>query len=327
MSHLNKPKYNFGWGNPHFLLDILSEKLPNLLYSPKITDMIYGPYEGTAEIIHQTHDVIETTTNRSYEYILITNGASSALNILLRYMKKQGYMNVHTSYYGYPSYEEMIKRAGLKRVRDYDHQASLLDQAGLNPSVRLIDSPENPTGIQFTGGDADRDIWDSVYHNEIYTPRTHLQPKHKFLVGSYSKLLGLAGMRVGFIATNDYLAYQSLYLESRNENTGVSRASQDLLCMILKKLDLNTFMQQGARDLCYNKEEFQKIEYLFDHQPVGDVGMFYCVKAEEKALQILEKAGVEYVKLDDDTIRLSMGHNKKITQDGIKAILKEDNGG
>lgn len=320
-------KFNMGWGNPHFLLEILQEQLPNLLYSPKLTDMIYGPYEGTADMINKTHQVIEDTTGRSYEYILMTNGASSAINILLRYMKKQGYRNIHTSYYGYPSYEEMIKRAGLNRIRDYDNVPTIYYDQLHNGGVRLIDSPENPTGIQFTGGDPSRDIWDGVYHNEIYTSRVHLQPKHKFFVSSYSKLLGLAGMRLGFIATNDYAAYQALYAEARNENTGVSRASQEILCKILKNLDLNAFMRKGNTDLCYNKEEFQKIEYLFDHQPVGDVGMFYCVKADEKAIQTLEKANVEFVRLDQDTIRLSMGNTKQHTKDGIAAILKEDKGG
>jgi aspartate/methionine/tyrosine aminotransferase len=211
----------------------------------------------------------------------------------------------------------MIKRAGLERVRD-------LESKQLKYGVRLIDSPENPTGKQYIGGESDRDVWDGVYHNAIYTKARHLQPRHKYFVGSYSKLLGIAGARIGFIATNDTLAYEGLLIESRNEMTGISRPSQDMVVDILQKIDLDLFMDRGFQDLCYNKEEFQKIEYLFDGQEVNQVGMFYCAKVHPSARNLLDRVGVEYVMLDEETIRLSMGQTKQIVKDGIKSILKED---
>ncbi len=323
---MDKIKYNFGWGNPYFLLDILSDMYVGTS-QPNIHSLIYGPYEGIPSLIEATHKVIAETTGQKYSHILITNGASSAINCLLRRFKRDGGETVHTTQYGYPSYEEMIKRAGLKRVNNLD--APMLN-LGLShdlmkvTTIRLIDSPENPMGVQYTGGSADRDIWDGVYHNKIYTQAKHLQPQHKYFVGSYSKLLGVAGARIGFIATNDPLAYDALLTESRNELTGVSRPSQELIVNILKSIDLNEFMTRGLGSLCYNKEEFQKIEYLFDGQPVNEVGMFYCAKADPKAVNVLDRAGVEYVRLDDETIRLSMGQSRPVVKDGIKAILKED---
>jgi aspartate/methionine/tyrosine aminotransferase len=323
---MDKIKYNFGWGNPYFLLDILhATYFPNLTMD--VTKLIYGPYEGTKELIETSHRVIKETTGQQYSHLLITNGASSAVNVLLRYFKARGGREVFTTQYGYPSYEEMIKRAGLKRVRGL-HKPMV--NLGLShdlmtvQAMRLIDSPENPLGDQFTGGDEHRDIWDGVYHNKIYTQNMAAQPKHKFFVGSYSKLLGVAGARIGFIATNDPLAYEALLIESRNELTGISRPSQDLIVDIMKKIDLDKFMRIGHLHLCYNKSEFQKIEYLFDGQPVNDVGMFYCAKADPKAVSTLERAGVEYVRLDDETIRLSMGQTLEVVKNGIQAILKED---
>ena len=324
---MSKVKYNFGWGNPYFLLDILSDTYVQGQYHTDLKKLIYGPYEGIPTLIEETHKVIAQTTGQKYNHILITNGASSAVNCLLRKFKRDGGQVVHTTKYGYPSYEEMINRAGLKRVRNLD---APMVNLGLSrdlmtiQAIRLIDSPENPMGEQYTGGDDYRDIWDGVYHNKIYTQYSHLQPKHKYFVGSYSKLLGVAGARVGFIATNDTLAYEGLLAEARNELTGVSRPSQELIVNILKTIDLNAFMNRGFHVLGYNKEEFQKIEYLFDGQPVNEVGMFYCVKADPKAVNILDNAGVEYVRLDDETIRLSMGQTREIVKDGIKSILKED---
>lgn len=326
MSNQKEIKFNFGWGNPYFLLEIL-DGMYKVSNSSDIKSLIYGPYEGTSDLITETRQVILKNTGQTYNYVLITNGASSAINLLLRRFKSLGGETVYTTKYGYPSYEEMIKRAGLKRVRDLDGpQLNLGLSRDLQKDIamRLIDSPENPMGDQYIGGNPDRDIWDGVYHNAIYTKARHLQPKHKFFVGSYSKLLGIAGARIGFIATDDHLAYQSLLGQSHNELTGISRPSQDMVVDILQKIDLDLFMERGFQDLCYNKEEFQRIEYLFDGQEVNQVGMFYCAKIHPTAKNLLDSVGVEYVMLDEETIRLSMGQTKEVVKNGIKAILKED---
>ena len=319
-------QYDWAWGNPYFLLDVLDSVYTAHTFSigPTVSDMIYGPYEGMPTLIQETHKVIKQVTDQQYNYILITNGASNAINTILRHFKSRGGNIVYTTKYGYPAYEEMIKRAGLMRIRDLN--AAPLELGAMpNQTIRLIDSPENPFGEHFTGGNAGQDIWDAAYNNPIYTS-FHLtkQPLHRIHVGSYSKLLGVAGARVGYIATNDPILYEALVQESRNDLTGPSRPSQKFILDILKKIHLKDFMLLGKKHLHDNKEEFQKIEYLFDGQVVNEIGMFYCVKPHPKALALLDKVGVGYVRLDDDTIRLSMGQTKDKVKEGIKAILKED---
>lgn len=322
MSEKNRINWDLGWGNPYFLLDILKNTMSNK-FLHNIEDMNYGPYEGNSKIIEQTHQVIKETTGQEYNHILMTNGASGALNLILRRFRAKGGEKVYTTQYGYPSYGSFISRAGLERIRDLN-SCPLSLGIGNNLHMRLIDSPENPLGTQYTLGNPDIDIWDSVYNNQIYTKKTRIIPKHKFMVGSYSKLLGLAGARLGFIATNDPLAYEDLKIESRAEYTGISKPSQDMIGHILTSIKLDKFMQYGNEDLCYNKEEFQKIEYLFDGQEVNEVGMFYCAKADPKAVDLLDRVGIGYVRLDEETIRLSMGHTKKTTKEAIKAILTGD---
>ena len=103
----------------------------------------------------------------------------------------------------------------------------------------------------------------------------------------------------------------------------VSVPSQRLIVDILTKVDLERFMGLGKTYLNYNREEFQKIEFLFDGQPIQEVGMFYCAHAEKKALEVLDKCGINYVDLGSSYIRLSLGQTGKITREGIKAIIKE----
>jgi aspartate/methionine/tyrosine aminotransferase len=324
MSTIPKIRYDYGWGNPYFLLEILDNTYASSSFSMgSVQSMIYGPYEGIPGLIQETHRVIKLLTGLEYKHILITNGASNGINTILRHFKARGGNIVYTTKYGYPSYEGMIKGAGLVRTRDLN-AAPLEIGAMPNQTIRLIDSPENPFGEHFTGGDAGADIWDAVYHNKIYTHKLYAMPSHRIHVGSYSKLLGVAGARVGFIAVNEPLLYDALVQESRNDLTGPSRPSQYYVLDILKKIDLDDFMTQGREYLCYNKEEFQKIEYLFDGQKVNEIGMFYCAKADDKALQLLDRVGASYVKLDNETIRLSMGQTKDIVKNGIRAILKGD---
>ena len=320
----NKIKWDLGWGNPHFLLELLGQVYrPSSRSVGSIKSMFYGPYEGIPELIEETHKVIKEITGQQYKHILITNGASNGINTVLRHFKSRGGNIVYTTKYGYPSYEAMIKGAGLVRVRKLN--AAPLELGAMpNQTIRLIDSPENPFGTHFTGGDPGSDIWDSVYHNKIYTHKLTEIPKHRIHIGSYSKLLGVAGARVGYIAVNEPLLYEALVQESRTDLTGPSRPSQELILDILREVDLDCFMNRGKVILDFNKEAFQKIEYLFDGQCVNEIGMFYCAKADWKALRLLDDVGVGYVKLDNATVRLSMGHTGKITDDAIRAILKRD---
>jgi aspartate/methionine/tyrosine aminotransferase len=318
----NNIKWDMGWGNPYFLIDILSSLYVGGVH-PSVHDMTYGPYEGNEKLIEQTHEVILKTTGQKYKHILITNGASGAINLILRRFKAKGGERVYTTQYGYPSYDSFIERAGLERVRDLSLcpiQIAIND----NANIRLIDSPENPMGTQYVIGNSGVDIWDGVYNSPIYTKWMRMIPGHRFMVGSYSKLLGVAGARIGFIATNDPLAYEDLKIECKAEYTGVSKPSQSMISDILHSIDLEDFMNLGNRSLCCNREEFAKIEYLFDGQAVNEVGMFYCVKADPKAVKTLDKVGIGYVRLDDETIRLSMGQTRFVVTNAIKDILKED---
>ena len=319
-------KFDFGWGNPYFLLEILDNTYHQRLAPFNIKDMIYCPDLGMDKLIEVTHKMIEETMGLKYENIIITTGATQAANILLRVLKNptgklEIFNNVETPPYGFPYYGNMIEKAGytrtsdLKKLKGFDHT-----------SVKLIDSPSNPQGIQYGSafGSNLNTIWDSVYHNKIYTTNLSTIPEHMAMVGSYSKLLGITGARVGFIATNYHALAKKCAHECLMENATISVPSQELIIDIMDKIDLDHFLTAGKNSIDLNREEFRKIEYLFDNQPVPETGMFYCAFADKKALEILEKCGIKYVDLGDSYIRLSLGQTNEITREAIAAILKED---
>ena len=320
----NDKSWNFGWGNPFFLLDILDEQYSQRLAPFNIKNMIYSPDLGMDKLIETTRRTIEETIGLKYEYIIITTGATQAINVLLRVLRnnrKTQLSIVETPQYGYPYYGDMISKAGYVRVSNSE---SLKQFNPLN--VKLIDSPSNPQGIQY-GSDYGFElntIWDSVYHNKIYTTDLTKIPKHHSMAGSYSKLLGLTGARIGYIATNNYSLAKQCSHECLMENATISVPSQELIIDIMGKIDLDYFLNAGKYSIDRNREEMSKIEYLFDNQPVPGTGMFYCANADNKALQILEKCGIKYVDLGNNYIRLSLGQTNSITKDAIKAIIKKD---
>ena len=319
MKNENIKIFDFSWGNPYFLLEILNGLYRQKLNPYDIKNMVYGPDAGFDDLRRITKKIIKQTTGLEYKHVIITNGATHGINIVLQLLKRQEapIKTVVTTQYGYPFYEDMIKHKELGRKRD-------LLYGGSEKFVRLIDSPSNPEGQQVRFGDPSIDIWDAVYHNEIYTNDLTTYPAHHFFISSYSKLLGVTGARVGFVATNNMATHLMLKNEILKDLATISVPSQRLIVDILEKVDINRFTGLGKAYLNYNREEFQKIEYLFDNQRVQEKGMFYCAFADKKCLELLEKCGINYVSLGENYIRLSLGQTGSVTRAGIKTILKED---
>jgi aspartate/methionine/tyrosine aminotransferase len=263
--------------------------------------------------------MINQTTGLKYRYIIITNGATSAINCCLRHFRGK-FDHVCMRKYGYPYYPDMIKKAGYAKIE----RGSKEDGDPLLRKINLIDSPSNPEGLQTSVGGDRNTIWDAVYHSKIYNASPNIIPPHRLMVGSYSKLLGVTGARVGFIATNNKADYEALSHESLIENATISVLSQQFILNILRNLHLDKFFQEGKKSLDNNREIFHQIRNIFDNQPVQQKGMFYCVNVDKKALQILNKCGIKYVSFEDDLIRLSLGQTNKLTQTAIGTILKED---
>lgn len=313
---MGKREINLSWGNPYFLLEILKNMYQPPLTPVNVGGLSYPPKDGLPELKELTKKVIKKNTGLDFKHILITNGATSALNTILRFEKPD---KVHTGEYGYPLYDRIIEDNGMRRIKDLHH-------TGLSTSyMRLIDSPSNPEGIQMAAGNKKTDIWDAVYHNKVYTDDLKTFPNEfKYLVGSYSKMLGVAGCRVGYIATNNMFLNKLLHQQNWKDLAGVSTLSQNLIIHLLKNLDLDRFMNRGSLYLCYAREEFQKIEYLFDGQPVNQKGMFYCAKTTAKMMDFFTDCGIVYTELDQNTMRLSMGNTLKNTKEAINRVLKKD---
>lgn len=287
----------------------------------KIEEMGYPPYEGMPDLVNHVKGML-----KNYEHVLITNGTTSSINIVLKALvNNEGRRVVVTNKHYFPYYPNIIEHAFCQ------HKTGIATDTGFADfKMNLLDAPSNPWGAIVDHKDIHNNtIWDSVYASKIYiNSLEELNVGHRVNVGSFSKILGIAGLRLGWIATNSKKDYDLFYAEQQYSLCGVSMLGQDLLTDILDTVDFDLFCTRAKFAVNSNREEFLKLGGFFDNQQIPSNGMFYPVWVDDKALTILERAGVGYMKLDTEgqstLIRFNLAQNRTMTKDAIKAIKTAD---
>lgn len=288
-------------------------------------DFGYPKHEGDPRLVSLTADVIKRQTSEVYKHIFLTNGATGAVVIAMRAFASLGFGTVKTSEPPYFSlYPGMIKAAAMNHITD---RAGW----GLDEFVELIDSPSNPRGnIALVTDVKNRPstILDAVYHNRVYTNGTIGTVPHDIVCGSYSKLTGLNGIRVGWIATNDDLLALEIQSLVTSEYCGISFPSTHILLNTLDQFDWDQFELNARFRLDMNRDEWAKVTRYFARN-VNPNGMFYYTELDTSAKKLLAKAGILYQcgsKMDHTGQhgRFNLGQSNELIREAVKAILKAD---
>ena len=329
-STLNKT-IDLGWGNAVCIRSAFLESLDSktIFFSLNNANLSYTAHDGDVELIKITRSVIERQVGPTYRHILLVNGATGGCTIAMRAYAQQGYKDLVTKDPPYfPIYPAMIESAGLKHVlmcetRDWNNPVILWDSPS-NP-YGYIDESFNPKHIPV--------IWDAVYHNKVYTYGNYKPLTCDVLVGSYSKLLGLNGIRTGWIATNDDLLYLRLKSLVEAEYCGLSSASNVVLMQVLKEYPnrkyWESFENTARKYLDANREEWSKLEKYFGGQNVPKNGMFYYGPTDEACKKLLTNSGIIWTSgsrlgTNDNFGRFNVGQDCKLIREAVKTILKVD---
>lgn len=320
-------KYDLGFGNAvavrqAFLNCYHREMI--VFTGQKLADFDYPAYEGDPELVEITRKVIKRQTGRHYKHIILTNGATGGVTIALRAYKQAGFQFCTTRpapwYLRYP---QMIAAAGLI------HES--VDNYKGTSQVVLVDYPSNPLGLVTNVPKPHKDtpvILDGVYHSKVYSKLIWPLPQHDVLIGSYSKLLGLNGIRIGWIATDwDFKHHEMLKL-AVGEYCGLSVASMEILKNVLWDFDWENFEGVAQLMLDDNREEFQKLEKYFGTK-VPEIGMFYYGNTDHKCRKLLKKAEITYTSgaslgTTDMFGRLNMGQDRDIVWNAVNDFIKAD---
>jgi aspartate/methionine/tyrosine aminotransferase len=332
-------KFDLAWGESVAVRHaFLSVSTNTVTFDPAaLSQLNYPVYEGDPALVELTKKVIKRQTGYDYKHVLITNGATGGVTIALRTFKSMG---KSTCYTGRPPYFRlypgMVKASGLEHRHVHSDIAEDMKDNGLDGDrVYLVDSMSNPLA-QFPqlvkGPWSAPVVWDAVYFSRVYCPGTHFRPDHDVIVGSYSKLTGMNGVRTGWIATNDTLLYERMKQMVISEYCGVSVPSTKIVMETagsFSNSDWERFEKKAQSNLDENRTEWSKLEKFLGETPVSKYGMFHYAPIDSTCKKLLEKSGVVWVPGShlgdsDEFGRFNVGQDMELVRKAVKEVLKND---
>lgn len=287
---------------------------------------IYTPNAGLVDLRNAISNYIYKKYNLYYNFedeIIVTNGASEAIDIALRTILDEG-SEVILPAPAYPGYEPVIRLCGASPVfvdvteNDFKITADLI-KSKITDRTRciILPYPSNPTGQvldENTLSDiasllADKEIFiisDEIYSELIYdcnhiSIASFKNMKEKTIViNGLSKSHSMTGWRIGFTLAPKYLTKHMLKLHQYNATCACS-ISQNAAIEALTEgySDSNTMRDEYKlrRDYVYERLLSMNLEVI---KPIGAFYIFpsikkYNLSSFDFAKGLLEKKKVAVV--------------------------------
>ena len=311
--------YNFAVGEAFFLAD-------NLYWTNTI-QLGSGPYyyplaAGDKMLIE------EIQLLHPGKHIVITNGCKQALSAAMYAFKDvYDYFTAHHDAPYWPSYPTLIKGARLLT----EERGSRDDYTTLRLST-LINNPNGSLAIE------ECDLLDCAYGHSVYGWNGSM-PAHKVSVWSAAKLFGLAGLRLGWLVTDDSALAASAAFYSEITTSGASVLSQHYIAKVLKfqrenpEIVKNTY-NDARKTLLYNADLFcvslGAYCSVIQGVPLNGCGMFawfqIAPEYQERFADAIAKLKIKFVTGEACGIkekgwyRMSMGHRVDFTAEALEKL-------
>jgi histidinol-phosphate/aromatic aminotransferase/cobyric acid decarboxylase-like protein len=259
-----------------------------------------------------------------YKYVVLTHGAIGGLDVVLRSLKNSFDVSyINDLAFGW--YEKVLRLNDIKFIKSIDLRKDKNEIA----SLYIVDSPSNPFGHQILNNDLNSNqvIWDSVYASECYVNGPVLHPEHKAMIGSFSKMFGLAGLRLGWVGLNDEFLFNKIKENTLTAYCGLSTPSLEVASDLVGTIDFDLFQKVAKLHLDFSRDLFNKLRNIFNMESPEN-GMFYTGALDGKNIKILEKAKVGGLVLNSidgrNYIRFNMADECEKTKKAVRAILRAD---
>lgn len=330
-------KHDFAWGDTRGIREIMVNHIYDKLdYLDMPWESFgYPPHGGNSELIVAVSELIVNLTGKRYKHVLITNGATNALNAYVSGAKNGTTKELITHPIHFLIYPGIAKQHGLEHKTDW----SVRPAGPYGGSLGIIDSPSNPHGRLLKGSPFSAGtVWDAAYHTPTYCGlsdqngnlhRCLVIPNHDAMAGSLSKLTGINGLRIGWLATDNTDLYHRAYQYVENDLCGVSNPSQHAALQILQTVNLDSFYKESKNLLDNNRDSMSRLSHIFGNQSIFPVGMYALFEVDSKLRDLLERASVHtlsghLIGDDRDSVRFNLANSAKATKAMVNAILKAD---
>ena len=209
------------------------------------------------------------------KHIVVTNGAKQALlAAFAAFVKVERKSSVYHAAPYWPSYPTLTK---LTQGMDFGFFSELEMLPNRLHKLVCVTSPNNPDGAQSR---ALCDVWDAVYANWVYG-WGGVEPKYRVRVGGAAKLLGLSGVRVGWLITEEDALADAARLYVEQTTSGVSMLAQHYVAWALHRMagkDPTPALLRAREEMLENGYEFNAVLGRYCAQvrgvPHSGTGMF-----------------------------------------------------
>ena len=258
-----------------------------------------------------------------YKYIVVTNGAKQALSATFYAYKQLGKTWAYHPAPYWPSYPTLSKLVDLPFRFNKDD----------SPPLEILTSPNNPNGQECVGWQCD--IWDAAYFHPVYGATGKLA--HEVSIWSASKLFGISGLRIGWLATNNEKIAKEAATYVEKTTSGVNVNAQYHLNGILYILSLghtDKTYENARNEMLENGKMFMHYlgKYIknCDGVPVSGKGGFawFQVENPNHFNEALKRANVRMIPGSacgggSDWFRASMVYDLDHTGQALEQLSKE----
>ncbi|HAL10395.1 MAG TPA: N-acetyl-L,L-diaminopimelate aminotransferase [Staphylococcus sp.] len=317
----------------------------------------YSHNAGLLELRKVVQSYYKNRFNASFttDEILITNGASEALDTTLRGILEQGDEVLIPSPV-YAGYVPLIELLGAKPIYIDTTQTGLkitpdLVEAHITDKTKaiLLNYPNNPTGITLNQQEVEAliDVFKAypiyIISDEIYAENTFGQPHTSFasydvikdqciLLGGLSKSHSMTGLRIGFLLGPEYVMKQLTFVHAYNCICANVPSQYAAIEALTNAIDSPKEMNKAyieRRDYVYKR--LIEMGFILNEKPQGAFYIFpqisqfgmddyeFCMKALED-YHVAIVPGSAFTHIGKGYIRISYAYNIKSLEEGLNRL-------
>lgn len=247
---LAKPKLPEGWidcsvGEPHLVRE-------NLIKTFQLEEELKHGHVKLNELIYPSPNGYEPLVRHLEEKhgapVIITNGAKQALGAVFYALKKMGRDLVGMTVPYWCLIPPLMDMHGVQCYQLMENPPHYSDPDFWRRESRLYLGPNNPDGSIHSESELIEMseslkaskvpfIHDAAYYTHIYLPKSHNLPQFGDVqIYSISKMLGLSGLRIGYVVCPNPEFYKLILSYMEAMTVGVSIASQTWLYELLEHM-------------------------------------------------------------------------------------------